>query len=82
MSCRIGMTDVEERKQYWKSKHPDLRDWEILGEYETKSEAQKAETEFAERDRCISYPGGDGKEGATWYVYKFRFNLKYEDVIF
>ena len=74
MSCRIGMTtDVENRKKYWKSRHSNLRDWQILGTYQTKTEAQNAESRLAKSYGCVSHPGGDGSEYDTWYVYKFSY---------
>lgn len=74
MGCRIGMTtDVEERKTYWQSQHPNLYNWQILGTYSSKTEAQRAETSFANQHGCVSHPGGDGSEYDTWYVYKFNY---------
>ncbi len=76
MACRVGMTtDPEERKRYWKSKYPNLYDWDILGHYSSKSEAQAAETQFASEYKCISFPGGDGPESADWTVYRFKYHV-------
>lgn len=74
MSCRVGMTtDVEERKRHWKSQHGNLDNWQILGTYQTKTEAQNAENSFASSYGCVSHPGGDGNEHDTWHVYKFSY---------
>ena len=74
MSCRVGMTtDVEERKRYWQSQEPNLKNWKILGTYNTKRAAQKAEKQFAQRYGCDAHPGGGGGQYATWYVYKFNY---------
>lgn len=74
MNCRVGMTtDVEERKRYWKNQKPNLRDWKILGTYNTKREAQEAEKRFAQKYGCDCHPGGRGNAHAKWYVYKFNY---------
>lgn len=77
MACRVGMTtDLSQRKQYWQRVHPDLHGWEILGCYNNKVEAQKAENSFAQRYGCVSGKGGDDPErsGLTWYVYRFFYD--------
>ena len=74
MSCRVGMTtDINSRKRHWESQHSGLYGWQILGTYYTKTEAQRAEKNFANQYGCVSHPGGDGSEYATWYVYKFSY---------
>ena len=74
MACRIGITtDPERRKKQWQEKHPDLRDWKILGVHRTKSAAQAQETAEAKRRGCVSGPGGSGPAVATWHVYYFRY---------
>ena len=82
MACRVGMTtNPEERKQYWKSRHPDLWNWQILGHYEYKKDAQAAEIAIADKYGCISFPGGDGPEIADWIVYGFQYqSMSYEPV--
>ncbi len=74
MSCRVGMTtDIDSRKRYWEGQHSGLYGWEILGTYNTKTEAQNAENNFASSCGCVSHPGGDGNEDDTWHVYKFSY---------
>lgn len=74
MACRIGMTtNPGERKRHWESEHSNLSNWQILGRYKTKSEAQKAETAFANQQNCVSSPGGAGAEQDDWVVYKFEY---------
>ena len=51
----------------------NLRDWQTLGTYQTKTEAQNAESRLAKSYGCVSHPGGDGSEYDTWYVYKFSY---------
>lgn len=77
MGCRIGMTtNLDQRKAYWESQYPTLRDWQVLaGPFNSKNDAQKMETELAQKHRCDSHPGGDDPDypGALWYVYGFNF---------
>ena len=72
--CRIGITtDLRDRLNYWRSKHPTLRNWKVLGRYNTKTEAQRAENILARRNFCVASPGGSGLERAAWYVYYFQY---------
>ena len=61
------------RQREWKRVLPTLRDWKILGCYDSKSEAQAQETLLARQHGCEASPGGDGREVAKWYVYYFEF---------
>ena len=73
MACRVGITtNPGERRRHWESEHPTLRNWEILGRYKTKSDAQEAETKFAAHYGCHSSPGGADASG-DWVVYKFDY---------
>ena len=73
MACRVGITtDPETRRQAWARAYPSLRNWQTLGTYRTKSAAQAAETQTAQRYGCAAAPGGAGPEYATWYVYYFE----------
>ena len=75
MACRVGITTrPEERKEEWRQKHPDLRNWEQYGPYSTKSEAQRIETELARKFGCEAHPGGQGAEYDKWFVYKFEYS--------
>ena len=75
MSCRIGITtDLPGRYTYWKGKHPSLKNWETLGRYPSKTQAQRAETAFARQHGCDAHPGGGGNEYATWSVYHFTYD--------
>ena len=74
MACRVGITtDPERRKKEWQQKHPDLRNWIILGTHSTKSAAQAQENAEAKRRGCVSNPGGAGPEYAVWHVYYFEY---------
>jgi len=77
MACRIGMTtNPNQRKAYWESQYPTLKDWQILaGPIVSKTEAQKKETELANQYGCESHPGGDDpdSQGASWYIYAFNY---------
>lgn len=74
MPCRIGITtDWVERRRDWEAKYPrTLDNWQILHTCYSKSEAQKYETQLAQRYGCEANPGGDGDELATWFVYYFE----------
>jgi len=67
MPCRIGMaTNPGQRCRYWESVHPNLRNWQILDRFKTKSASQQAETRLARQHGCVAAPGGDGPERANW----------------
>ena len=66
-------TDPDRREKDWQRKYPGLRNWTILGQYSSKSAAQKRESLEARRLGCASSPGGDGPEAATWHVYYFQY---------
>ena len=74
MACRVGMTtELEERKKHWERLHPTLANWRVLSQHNSKTAAQEAETEAAQRLGCVSSPGGDGPEYARWSVYYFTY---------
>ena len=63
MACRVGITTVpEERKRYWQSRYRSLRNWRIVGQYNSKTEAQREETRLAALWGCEASPGGAGPE--------------------
>ena len=73
MACRVGITtDPEERKRYWQSRYRSLRNWRIVGQYNSKTKAQQEETRLAKIWGCEASPGGVGPEYAVWYVYAFE----------
>ena len=73
MACRVGITtDPEERKRYWQSRYRSLRNWRIVGQYNSKTKAQQEETRLARLWGCEASPGGAGPEYAVWYVYVFE----------
>ena len=73
MACRVGMTtDLAERKRYWQSIYPTLRDWGSEGPY-TKSRAQSRENQLAAAWGCDAHPGGSGSDYIDWHVYWFNF---------
>lgn len=75
MPCRVGIsTNPDERKRYWSGRVTGLRDWRIVSRHSTKSAAQRAETDYAERSGCVANPGGAGPERATWLVYRFTYD--------
>ncbi len=66
-------TDPEGRKEYWEKQYPNLKNWTILGYFESKVVAQAAENVLAQQHGCISAAGGGGDENEIWYVYKFEY---------
>jgi len=74
MACRVGMTtDPEGRRQYWKSKHRNFRNWTILHRTRSKARAQQLESREAEARNCEYHPGGGGPDFGDWYVDYFQF---------
>ena len=73
MACRVGITtDPARRKQEWESKYSTLRNWRIVSEHGSKSEAQEVENRIEDACGCDAHHGGDGPENAYWYVYVFE----------
>lgn len=77
MKCRIGITtNLEERRQSWKSRCIGFEDWKVLaGPFSSRESAQRKETELAKKYGCVAHPGGPEPDNpnAKWYVYYFRF---------
>ena len=74
MPCRIGISmDPDRRLREWERAHPTLRNWRILGCFDSKSAAQAQESLLAHKYNCTAFPGGVGQEVAKWYVYYFEF---------
>ena len=72
MPCRVGITTrPEERKAEWERKVAGMRNWQIIGQYASKGEAQAHEDRKARAHGCQSSHGGDGS--GTWYVYHFEY---------
>lgn len=73
MACRIGITmNPARRKKEWQLEYPNLRNWAVLGTYDSKSAAQARENAEANRAGCAAAPGGNGPKFATWHVYRFE----------
>jgi hypothetical protein len=76
MPCRIGITtNPGRRKREWQEEHPNLRDWEILGRYDTRRQAQAVENRLTTENGWYSAPGGREPNNANtkWAVYKFYY---------
>lgn len=76
IKCRIGITtDLKERKVRWKTDEPTMDKWKVLETYDTKDEAQKAETRLAKKYKCVAHQGGRDPDDpkAKWYVYYFEY---------
>ena len=77
MGCRVGITtDVEGRKAHWQNeyKYRKFRNWQIVQTFSSKTAAQEWETSYSTKSGCVSHPGGEGSERATWYGYRFDFD--------
>ena len=80
MVCRIGITtNVEKRRQVWKSECFGFNSWKILdGPFSNREHAQRRETELANKYNCIAHGGGSkpNNPNAKWYVYRFNYIRK------
>lgn len=73
MPCRVGITTrPEERKAEWERQVAGMHNWEIIGQYSSKEQAQAHEDRKAQAHVCQASHGGDGSAG-TWYVYHFKY---------
>ena len=74
LMCRVGMTtNPSERRRYWESQHPGLRNWRVLVSGLTYDEAQARERREAQRRGCEAEEGGPRVPGRVWSVYYFEF---------
>ena len=75
MPCYVGMTsDPQRREGEHRQNYPQLRNFSIITEYQTKELAQASERIQAHILGCRQHPGGREPEFAeTWYVYTFDY---------
>ena len=74
MACRIGTTtDLTTMRAYWKSQHPQLRNWKILASALSYYEALNREKVEALNRGCVYTPRAHYVEGNVWSVYCFEF---------
>jgi len=76
MGCRVGITtDLERRKREWEGECHSMRSWKKLDTYDTRSEAEEAEKEYAKEHGCVRSPGGREPDNPTkkWHLYRFDF---------
>ena len=74
MGHRVGITQDEmTRKAYWMGIYSSLKNWQIIGNHQTKSAAQKHEDDKVKSHDCDNYGGGDGPEIGEWKVYHFDY---------
>ncbi|MXY35922.1 MAG: hypothetical protein F4052_08490 [Dehalococcoidia bacterium] len=74
MACQVGITtDPDRRRSEWERDRPRLSHWRLVSTHRSKSAAQRAEIDYAERNNCNYGVGGAGPEVATWYVYRFSY---------
>ena len=77
MPCRVGMTtNLDNRLAYWERQVHGMDNIQYWGPFDTKTEAQKVETNIAEQYYCVHHGGGSGPENADWYVYYFEYTRK------
>ena len=73
MPSRVGITtNPESRRKHWESRVEGLINWRILTSFQSQSEAQRYENDYAARHNCNAWPGGPDTPG-TWYVYFFDY---------
>ena len=75
MPCVVGITTNEgRRKAEWKSKYPNLTNWEVIGRHSNRKDAQRNEDAAKVLLGCEGAPGGREPEIALeWVVYKFNY---------
>ena len=77
MPCRVGITtNPDRRRSEWDARVVCLRKWQIVSEHWTKSGAQRAEAEYANKTGCEARAGGSGPEVGNWRVYRFNYVRK------
>lgn len=73
MPCRVGITTrPDERRAEWERAVIGLRNWQIIGRYSSKEQAQAHEDRYAAQTGCQASHGGPDPDG-TWYVYRFDY---------
>ena len=67
-------TDLEERREYWKNRHPyTFRNWRVLARNRYYDDAAAIEREAATRGGCVAESGGPRIPGPVWSVYRFEY---------
>lgn len=73
MQCRVGITtNPDERRSYWENQVVGFKNWQILGRYQSRQQAQDHEQRAAKQYGCKAHAGGSDASG-TWHVYKFEY---------
>lgn len=76
MPCRVGITtNLKKRKSYWESKVVGLKNWRVLGTYNSRKNAQDHEDSYAQSFGCEAHHGGKDKPG-PWHVYRFDYTRR------
>jgi len=71
MSCYAGITqDPGRRKAEHLREHPNMTNWKVVGQFNTKAEAQAWENQ---QTQCDRHPGGGGTGDGFWYGYTFDY---------
>ncbi len=72
MPCRAGITTrLNERKQEWQEKYPNMRNWQFAGPFGNRAAAQRWEDALP----CEKSGGGADPDSpaAKWYGYRFDY---------
>ena len=77
--CRIGMTtDLDRRKAEWIRDYKKIGfkviSWKILAKGLSREDAQPFETRVAQKQKCISSPGGGPSGKDKWSIYKLEYS--------
>ena len=74
MPCRVGMTtDLAERKRYWETQYPNLKNWQVLHRNLTYDEAIVTEKQEAQDRNCEAAAGGERVPGGAYSIYYFEW---------
>ncbi|MGD8898364.1 MAG: hypothetical protein PVJ73_20210 [Acidobacteriota bacterium] len=73
MACRAGITTrPTERKNEWLEYYPAMRNWQLVGPFATRGEAQRWEDE---QEACLRSLGKSYSEttGVPWWGFRFDY---------
>ena len=73
MPCRAGITTrPTERKKEWLQYYPQMTNWQLVGPFPTRGEAQRWEDNQMD---CMRAGGGSHPDvpGVLWWGYRFNY---------
>ncbi|MBT3784984.1 hypothetical protein HOF92_08400 [bacterium] len=72
MSCVVGITsDPWSKRRNWESLHPEMENWEIIGEASSIEEAEKLKTAHAKEHGCDEAMPSAEPDSEQWFVFHF-----------